>query len=318
MRSPDDGEIRNAFSRLYEDEYVDDVAETVQEDGEASLRVDWHDLAAVDGEIAEYTLWKPGRAQAQAERALTNTIEKPFGDLHIRFNNIRDSRSLRVSDLRASHLGELVSIEGKVVEAEKVQPLITEAAFECVKCGTMTYMEQGYGDIIEPATCRGCEDSKSYVISQSASTIIDYRCVIIKSMNTNIEDPPVIAVYLLHDLVDVLGEGDEVNVVGSYEIHPLSRQSETELNTYVEAVDIDVEVYAEVDSVSAEQLTAYIYDAVNELMETNTSFGASSEEVVEYINDEHGVRKTEAENRIDELVEADDEDLMNTAGRLTK
>ncbi|WP_123619181.1 minichromosome maintenance protein MCM [Halorubrum sp. CSM-61] len=311
-------QMKSAFNALYTGAYEGDSQEAEQSDGNVSIRIQWSDLEAVDEEVAQYTLKKPSAVKECAEDVLSNSIQKIESNLHVRFHDLPDSRSLRVSDLRASHLGELVSISGKVVDAEKVQPFLKKGAFNCQRCGTLTYLPQTYGDIREPVECPGCETSGPFGVIQRHSDIIDFKCVILKTTNTNLEDPPVLPIYLLHDLVETVGEGDEVSVAGSYNIHPMSRQKETELNTYVEAVDIEVEEYAEVDSVNAEDLTAYIYEGVNKMMETETSFGASRDDVVEWIGEKYGVRETEIENRIDELVDEDGEDLSQQAGQLIK
>lgn len=311
-------ELEAAFGELYRDANSEEVQDVEHSSGDTSLRIDWEDLAEVHPDVAQFTLRNPDSAQSAAERILADTIQRTESNIHARFNNLPEDRALRVSDVRTSHLGEMVSITGKVVEAEKVQPLLIEGCFTCQQCGTRTFKPQDYGDIIEPTECLGCEGSNGFSVNQEHSTIIDYRCVIIKSTNTNIEDPPVMPVYLLNDLVEVVGEGDEVVVVGSYQIHPMSRQREVELNTYVEAIDIDVEEHAEVDSVEPEKLTAYIYDAVNKLMETKNSFGATREDVEQHVHEEHGVRRKEIETRIDDLVEDDSEDLNQQAGQLIK
>ncbi|WP_135807444.1 ATP-binding protein, partial [Halorussus marinus] len=64
---------------------------------------------------------------------------------------------LSVGDERAEHLGETITVRGQVVKRSSVRPKVTTAAFECRRCGHLERIEQGYGDIDQPAVCPGCE-----------------------------------------------------------------------------------------------------------------------------------------------------------------
>lgn len=81
-------------------------------------------------------------------------IDKSFDTVFVRFINV--PAKVRIGDLRSSHLGKLISVEGMIRKATEVRPRITKAAFQCLRCGYITYVDQPSYKFEEPYA--GCEN----------------------------------------------------------------------------------------------------------------------------------------------------------------
>ena len=282
-----------------------------------SLRLDWAEIRAFDRNLADNVLDHPDRTFKCIQQALKNNHRTLIQHATVRVRNLPDDHTHRVGDLRERHLRTLIAVQGEVVKVEPVKPLLTEAAFECQRCGTVTYMPQDYGDIRDPAECMACEEKGPFSLLEEKSELIDFQPVIITPQESALDDPPALPVYLRHDIVNTVGEEDEVTVVGVYKTMPLSRQRETELNVFLEAVDIDVDEYAEADAVTTSRLSSLIYDAIAAIdAEGPASYGVDKAAVVDRVADEHGVRRKEIEDRIEALDEDESADVTLVAGQI--
>jgi DNA replicative helicase MCM subunit Mcm2 (Cdc46/Mcm family) len=301
----DESEIRDEYHTLVRDVFGDRVREVNSHyPSELSVRMDWQEIERFDEDLAERFLSSPEQARGSTKEAIKYWDEVDIPEVVVRVHNIPDEYHFRVGKQRTVHLGGLVSIEGEVVEMEGVQPFAREAALECRKCGMLHHQPQTYGKMMEPPECMGCESrSSTYIFHRGQSDLIDYRQVILQRTDTNLDDdPPTLVVYLTQDLVDRIGPGDYVSLVGYYDTGMIQRESV--LSTYLDTWDIESqEAGVLADKLSPEEIREMVVEAVEDLQDSDpSSFGADREAVVERITD-GGVREKEVEDAIDDLLD---------------
>jgi DNA helicase MCM9 len=126
---------------------------------------------------------------------------------------------------RASLVGKLISLTGKVVRTGMVKVLETQRTFECQKCGMrfpMNYDREQYNLVPKPFQCRDsdCGGSKfKEVVSDEIgeNPCRDYQEIKVQEDVSKLNMghmPRAITVVLEDDLVDQCKAGDNVSVIG--------------------------------------------------------------------------------------------------------
>src|SRR5205807_2220559 len=93
----------------------------------------------------------------------------PPGDegaqIHLRVKLLPRDRRVPVRALRAKHLGQYIAVEGLVRKSTEVRPRVTDALFQCLRCGTIIKEPQDGQTFREPLECYeeqgGCKRSAS-------------------------------------------------------------------------------------------------------------------------------------------------------------
>lgn len=312
-------------------EEADEFARTWTK-GDPGFEVDWRDLYDYDADLAWGVIDDPESAIAATWKPVVGNLQEALADLYnsalgsapVRLSGLPPTNEVRVGDLRTEHLGTLVDVDGKVVGVDNVEPWVKRAKFECRKCTHRHAVKQNYGDLFYPPTCEECEilehiqnpNHNDYEFIREGSTLVDYQFVGIEPAGSSLEDPPTVGVVLKRELVGVVQKGDEITVTGVYETSPLDLQRESQLNTYVEAVALDVDTEREADKMPQEELDECIRDAMGELEDEGDEFGVNWRDVVDHVSDEHDVRKQEVENRVTGGFADDYDDIGYGGGNL--
>jgi len=126
-------------------------------------------------------------------------------DVNVRFAGLTDADVYHVGEYSTDQLGQLVAISGQVNKATQSYPRITEAAFECLRCGTMTRVPQD-DTWQEPHECQGCERQGPFTILQDHSTLKEEQ-------KLRIQLPPEDQHGQTDADIDVTVDGDLVNSV---------------------------------------------------------------------------------------------------------
>ncbi len=249
MASAENRELLDAFEEFYRTYYRDEVGELAREyPGERkSLYVDWSDLYRYDTDIADDYLSQPEQMQEYAEEALRLydlPIDVSLGQAHVRVQNLPEVTEIRA--LRSRHVNRLVSVQGIVRKATGVRPKITEAAFECQRCGTLTRIPQAGGDFREPHECQGCERQGPFRINHDQSEFIDAQKLQVQESPEGLrggETPEGIAVNVEDDLTGRVSPGDHVTVTGVLHLEQQGseREKSTMFDVYMEGVSVVVE-----------------------------------------------------------------------------
>jgi replicative DNA helicase Mcm len=253
MSQVSEGQDVDAFLSFYRTYYADDIARLAQNypKEQRSLYVAYDDLYTFDPDLAERYLNRPGEMQEVAEEALRTydlPVDISLGQAHVRLRglpreNTLDIRGIRVSD---DHIGSMVAVMGIVRKATDVRPKIVEAAFECQRCGTMTYIPQNDSGFQEPHECQGCERQGPFRVNNNESKFIDSQQLRVQESPEGLrggETPQSIDVNLEDDVCGEVTPGDHVTVVGRLEMEQVTSGQEktTVFDPYMEGVSVVIE-----------------------------------------------------------------------------
>lgn len=188
---------------------------------ERSLHVDYGAIDRFDSDLAIYLLDHPQNAVYSVEQAIRSFVP-PTEQAEIRFRVTGVPRDLRVEvrDLRAKHLGKLVSVEGLVRKATEVRPRLVEAVFQCLRCGAVIKEAQEGLEYHEPLECYEDQGGCGRTTSATKLKLLDESSRYIDTQKIEIQEPPEelrggeapqrLAGYLEEDLVGLVNPGDRI------------------------------------------------------------------------------------------------------------
>jgi DNA replicative helicase MCM subunit Mcm2 (Cdc46/Mcm family) len=218
--------------------------------GQRYVAVDFEDLMAYDSDLAKLLVDKPDEYLPYIERSAWAQlkIEDPsYAELvkkvKVRFRRLPERFSLR--RVGEEHLGKLLLLDGIIVRATPVKPLITRAAFQCRKCNSITYVEQAGLLMRGPGLCGRCR-SKIFDFVEKQSTFINSQELRMQERPEDLPPgqlPRALDVKLSEDLVDVARPGDRVALTGIVRAQQEVLGRRTRLRTFdlfLEANYIDV------------------------------------------------------------------------------
>jgi len=250
-QAPQNRDLTERFIEFYRNYYREEIGTLAQQypKEKRSLYIDYDDLYRFDAELADDYITKPGQFQEYAEEAL-RLFDLPadvkLGQAHVRMRNLPetvDIRNIRVND---DHIGTLISVQGIVRKATDVRPKITEAAFECQRCGTMSYIPQGDGGFQEPHECQGCERQGPFRIDFDQSNFIDSQKLRVQESPEGLrggETPQNIDINLSDDVTGKVTAGDHVTAVGVLHIEQQTSGNEKTpvFDYYMEGISLTIE-----------------------------------------------------------------------------
>ncbi|MFB6154351.1 MAG: LAGLIDADG family homing endonuclease [Haloferacaceae archaeon] len=250
-QSPQNQELTERFIQFYRNYYRDEIGRLAQRypNEQRSLYVDYNDLYTFDPDLARDFLNKPEQIREYAEEAL-RLFDLPadvkLGQAHVRLHSIDrgvDIRNIRVHD---DHVGQLIAVQGIVRKATDVRPKITEAAFECQRCGTMTYIPQSDGSFQEPHECQGCERQGPFRVNFDQSEFVDSQKLRVQESPEGLrggETPQNIDVNVEDDITGKVTAGDHVTVTGVLHIEQMKQGNEKTpiFDLYMDGVSITIE-----------------------------------------------------------------------------
>jgi len=220
MATAENTELIDRFEEFYRNYYRNEIGELAQKypNDQKSLYIDWDDLYRFDPDLADDYRTKPSQLQEFAEEALRLydlPVDVSLGQAHVRVRNLPDSEDIRA--IRHEHHGNLISVQGIVRKATDVRPKVTEAAFECQRCGTLTRIPQAAGDFQEPHECQGCERQGPFRLNTDQSQFIDAQKIRVQESPEGLrggETPQSIDINVEDDITGIVTAGDHVRATG--------------------------------------------------------------------------------------------------------
>ncbi|RDZ65327.1 DNA helicase [Haloferax sp. Atlit-12N] len=182
---------------------IDDIYELANDyPEETRLELDWqaiaryeaeHDdselsLAAVSG-VASDIVARPETTLERLEDVVREFDipgrEKPMARASVSVVNLPDDATFDVGGFSPEDwIGRLLALEGQITKRTAVNPMVEEAAFECFRCGTMTYIPQhSFGSLQEPHRCQGCEMQGPFRLNETQSEWTNYQKI-------RLQEPP--------------------------------------------------------------------------------------------------------------------------------
>jgi replicative DNA helicase Mcm len=249
MARADDTELIDTFEEFYRSYYRNAIGELAQKypTEQKSLYVDWQDLYRFDPDLADDYRSKPEQLTEYAEEALRLydlPVDVSLGQAHVRVQNLPESTGIR--NIRADHRGSLISVKGIVRKATDVRPKITNAAFECQRCGTLSRIPQVDGDFQEPHECQGCERQGPFRINFDQSEFIDAQKLRIQESPEGLrggETPQSIDVNIEDDITGEVTAGDHVEVTGILKLDQQGndREKSAMFDVYMDGLSVTIE-----------------------------------------------------------------------------
>jgi replicative DNA helicase Mcm len=153
-----------------------------------SLTIDYDDLYRFNRDIAADYLNQPSQIRAYLQEAVRTydiPLDVDLENVMIRLENLTavdEDAQVTVAD--AIHReGKLAVVEGQVARVSQVDGIITEVAFECQRCGTLTDMAANGDEMQEPHECSGCERQGPFSVNYDKSTAS-------KCQKVRLQEPP--------------------------------------------------------------------------------------------------------------------------------
>lgn len=146
-----------------------------------SLVIDYSDIVTFDLDLAEDFDKKPDTVIELLEDALYNYDLPADVDLRgarVRVRNVDPQGSVADPNSRIRDPGDFsvrfdagkpLGIQGQVSQVTDAKPYVQEAAFECLRCGTRTYIPQSGGKLQDPHECQGCERQGPFNLDETDS-----------------------------------------------------------------------------------------------------------------------------------------------------
>ena len=216
--------------------------------GRESITVDFEELFAFDQRLAERLLEKPDEFLHHADNAsyaqlgiedseYAEKIEK----VTVRIVQLLGKEQLR--KLGSKQMGKLVMIEGIVVRATPVRPMVMRAVFKCKRCGTPTPVDQTGAFLRAPFECSdpACRQKGPFEFVQDESTFIDSQDLRLQERPEDLPPgqlPRTLNVKLVgSEIVDLARPGDHVSIVGVVRAIAPSRPGIGKLRTFILHLD---------------------------------------------------------------------------------
>ncbi|PSQ57225.1 MAG: MCM family protein [Halobacteriales archaeon SW_9_67_25] len=249
MARADDTELIDRFEEFYRNYYRNEIGELAQQypTEEKSLYVDWRDLYRFDPDLADDLRNKPQQLIEYAEEALRLydlPVDVSLGQAHVRIENLPDTTDIR--EIRHDHHGRLIAVQGIVRKATDVRPKITDAAFECQRCGTLSRIPQTDGDFQEPHECQGCERQGPFRINFDQSEFVDAQKLRVQESPEGLrggETPQSIDVNIEDDITGEVTAGDHVEVTGTLRLDQRGddREKSPMFDVYMDGLAVSIE-----------------------------------------------------------------------------
>ena len=193
---------------------------------ERSLKVRFEDLNRFDTDMSIHLLRAPLSVLAAGEEAVRRIVPptEEAVEVHLRVTGLpRDSR-VQIRDLRAKHLGRFIAVEGLVRKATEVRPMVVDATFQCLRCGTVIKEPQEGQAFREPLECYedqgGCKRSASatkFKLLGEASRYLDTQKIEIQEAPEGLrggEEPQRLSGFMEDDLTGQITPGMRVILNG--------------------------------------------------------------------------------------------------------
>jgi len=244
-------DLTERFIQFYRNYYREEIGTLAQRypNEQRSLYVEYDDLFQFDRDLAEDFRTKPDQMREYAEEALRLydlPADVSLGRAHVRLHHLPDNIDIRGIRVHDDHIGKLVSVQGIVRKATDVRPKVTEAAFECQRCGTMTYIPQSDGGFQEPHECQGCERQGPFRVNFDQSEFVDSQKLRIQESPEGLrggETPQSLDVDIVDDITGQVSPGDHVTCVGVLHIEQVQQGNEKSaiFDLYMDGVSIAIE-----------------------------------------------------------------------------
>src|SRR5271157_2699534 len=216
--------------------------------GKNSIVIDFEELYGFDQALAEQLLNRPeeylqhaGKGAYEQLRIEDSEYAEKIEKIIIRIVGLLGKEQLR--KLGSRQMSKLIMVEGIVVRATPVRPMVLQGAFKCKRCGTMNIVEQTGQFLKAPSVCVApdCGRDGPFEFVQEESTFIDSQDLRLQEKPEDLPPgqlPRTLAVKTVgDDIVDVARPGDHVSIVGIVHAFAPSLMGMGKLRTFILQLD---------------------------------------------------------------------------------
>eukprot|EP00873_Tetraselmis_striata_P037381 jgi/Tetstr1/457645/TSEL_044212.t1 len=193
---------------------------------EQSLEVEFGDLASWEQMLAVWATEAPRvvlplyheTAQQFALELFPQYNEIHEHNIFVRIANLGLLESLR--DIRQLHLDQLIRTSGVVTRRTGVFPQLQMIMYDCVKCGYKNGpFVQTQETEVKPMSCANCQSKAPFTVNMQETVYRNYQKITLQESPGRVPAgrlPRSKEVILLHDLIDTVRPGEEVEITGIY------------------------------------------------------------------------------------------------------
>ncbi|RLG03029.1 MAG: hypothetical protein DRN54_03565, partial [Thaumarchaeota archaeon] len=217
----DEAGVEEALTNFFKQEKYRSMIANAAAQRRESIMVDHSDLISFDEKLSHLIVEEPMKYLPILDRAAYRQlqVEDPeyastLTEFKARVFNLPSKIPIR--EIRSHHLGKLIAVDGIMVRASAIRPMLRTAVFACSSCGAKYKVLQEASKLSPPDRCARCRGRKFELISDE-SEYIDFQLVGIQEKPEDLppgQIPRIIDVGLKGDIVDVARPGDRVIVTG--------------------------------------------------------------------------------------------------------
>lgn len=204
-------EAKNFFNS-----YKEEVGESIRKHKNV-IYIDFMKLAETSVKLSNEILDNPEETLSIFELAVEDLGF--VKNARVRLRNLTDSHQIKIRNIRARNLNELVMFEGIIRQASDVRPQVVNAKFECPSCGTIISVLQIEKKFREPSRC-SCGRRGGFRLA--SKEMVDTQRLVVEESPESLsggEQPKRLDVFVKEDLVEPRMEekttpGARVKVIG--------------------------------------------------------------------------------------------------------
>lgn len=224
-----------------------------------SLYVKYSDLDAFNPDLAFYILENPDVGMRIGKKVLMAQMPStwdPLNEINLRLTELPKDAHVEVRDLRAKHLGKMVSVSGLVRKATLPKPRLTRAVFRCSNCGLETSVAQDGIYLREPSMCanEGCNKrALRFIPDLAESEYIDTQKVEVQENPEGLRggaQPERLIGYIEDDLSGSISPGNRITMNGIIRSAEKAERDKTtvfEILMEVMSIEYDQHEYDEIE-----------------------------------------------------------------------
>jgi len=186
-------------AKQFFDLYKKEIGESIRQ-GEGIVNLNFPHLLEFSPQLSDRVIDAPEETLALLELALEES--GLVSNSRVRLVDLPQSTFIKIRNIRAKHLDQLIWVEGIVRQASEVRPQVVNARFECPNCGAVLSVLQIERKFREPSRCSCGWKGNFKILSKE---MVDVQKLVIEESPDTLEggeQPRRINVFLKEDLVD--------------------------------------------------------------------------------------------------------------------
>ena len=210
--------------------FFDDYKKEIRQSAGKVAKINFQAISEFSPMLAEAIIEAPEDTIQAMQEALEESFPNLVENSRIRLDNLPKTAFVKIREVRANHLDQLIWVEGIVRQASDVRPQVVNARFECPNCGAILSVLQIDKKFHEPSKCSCMWKGQFRLISKE---MVDVQSLKVEESPDALdggEQPKRINVFLKEDLVDPKMEerttpGSKIKIYGVLKEVPIPLQT---------------------------------------------------------------------------------------------